>query len=184
MKIKKIINLCKSSRSLTIYTDLATDMQWLSDGQALFPLYGLPLFDIDSFCNTYDINDNLKSKMNMRILEELPAGFDFNDSNNFETEVEKMPMSLNYADFNVLALKTETGIKFIERKYLSLFSDYCNSDLTIFERTGNAGHDYIVVKNGFNIIGIILPVELLNRSFLDEAKTFVTQLEMTLDNIF
>lgn len=182
MKIKKIIKLCKDAHRLILFADPIRNMQWISDGYAIYPLQGCPIFDEDSFCNTYEINDKQRDKIIFQINEALPEGYDFNDTDNFETDIEKLPLSVCYSSYNTVAFKTEFGIEFINREHLVPFSDYDSKDLSFCLRITNAGHSYFVVKNGFMLIGIIEPVKIIDRTFLDELKGFVNQVEITIYN--
>lgn len=182
MKIKKIIKLCKDAHNLILFTDPKRNIQWLSDGHAIYPLQGCPVFDEDSFCNTYEINDKQRDKIVFRINEPLPDNYDFEDFDEFETDIEKLPLTVCYSSYNTVAFKTEFGIEFINREHLVAFSDYDSKDISFCLRTTKKGHPYFVVKNGFMLIGIIEFVKMIDKKFLDELKDFLRQVEITAYN--
>lgn len=182
MKIKKIIALCKNAGQLILYSDPDRDIQWLSDGIAIYPLIGCPKFDADSFCNTYEITDSQRKKMAFRINEHLPINFDFDDTDDFETETEKMPLSVTYSTYDAVAFKTQYGIEFINRAHLQPFGDYSGRDIVCTLRTDESGESYFAVKNGFMLIGIVLPLKIIVKSFIDDLKTFERQVEVTFYN--
>jgi hypothetical protein len=183
MKIKKIISLCKTAGQLILYSDPERDIQWLSDGRAIYPLIGCPKFDEDSFCNTYEITDSQRKKIAFRIDEPLPLHFNFDDTDNYETETERMPLSVTYSTYDAVALKTQYGIEFINRAHIHPFGDYSVRDIIYTLRTDESGNTYFAVKCGFMLIGIILPLKIIDKAFLAELKAFKTQVEITLYNI-
>ena len=129
MKIKKIISLCKTAGQLILYSDPERDIQWLSDGRAIYPLIGCPKFDEDSFCNTYEITDSQRKKIAFRIDEPLPLHFNFDDTDDYETETERIPLSVTYSTYDAVALKTQYGIEFINRAHIHPFGDYSVRDI-------------------------------------------------------
>lgn len=182
MKIKKIISLCKTAGQLILYADPDRDIQWLSDGRAIYPLIGCPKFDEDSFCNTYEITDSQRKKMAFRINESLPVYFNFDDTDDFETETEKMPLSVTYSTYDAVAYKTQYGVEFINRAHLQPFGDYSGRDIVCTLRTFESGDSYFAIKNGFMLIGIVLPLKIIVKSFIDDLKTFERQVEVTFYN--
>ena len=182
MKIKKIISLCKTAGQLILFSDPERDIQWLSDGRAIYPLIGCPKFDEDSFCNTYEINDSQRKKIAFRIDEPLPVHFNFDDTDDYETETERMPLAVTYSTYDAVAFKTQYGIEFINRAHLHPFSDYSGRDIIFTLRTDESGNTYFSVKCGFMLIGIVTPLEIINRSFISELKAFERQVEITFHN--
>ena len=182
MKIKKIISLCKTAGQLILYSDPERDIQWLSDGRAIYPLIGCPKFDEDSFCNTYEITDSQRKKIDFRIDEPLPANFNFDDADDYETETERMPLAVTYSAYDAVALKTQYGIEFINRAHLHPFGDYSGRDIIYTLRTDELGDSYFAVKCGFMLIGIVIPLKIITRSFISELKAFERQVEVTFHN--
>ena len=179
MKIKKIISLCKTAGQLILYSDLKRDIQWLSDGRAIYPLIGCPKFDEDSFCNTYEITDSQRKKIAFRIDEPLPLHFNFNDTDNYETETERMPLSVTYSTYDAVALKTQYGIEFINRAHIHPFGDYSVRDIIYTLRTDESGNTYFAVKCGFMLIGILIPLKIITNTFIEELHAFKNQIEIT-----
>lgn len=179
MKLKKIVKLCKDAGVLTIYNDRTRDIQWISDGHAVYPLQGCPVFDEGSFCSTFEINDKQRDKMHITIQDELPEHLDFGDSDNFETVVEELPLYVSYSAFDVVAFKTESGIEFVKREHLAPLGDYSSRDLMYFLRTTKHGVNYFVVKNGFELAAVIMPVKIITDDFMKELRDFVTLAKIT-----
>lgn len=174
MKIEKIINLCKRRGTLKIYE--GEGAQWLSDGCALYPLFGLPYFDENSICAAYDITAAAAEKMNISSSLELPSIFDY--SNDAENEAECLRSS---AIFGALVpITTSHGIEFIQSKYLAPFADCDDNMLRIYERTNAAGMTYFAVKNGLMLVGFIMPYDCINEDFVKRLKDLAEQCEIAL----
>ena len=174
----KIIKLCKKAGSFTLHYDSSRQIQWLSNGFAIYPLQGCPIFDEENFFTTFDID---VSSSLLTILPDLPKGFDFNDGNNLEVEVTRLGLTILDESTDIVAFKTEYGIELFERSCFSPFGDYSKNDLQYFIR--HAGKTpYLVVKNGFMLIGIILPKKIIDKQLVDDVKNFAKQLEVTFYN--
>lgn len=61
MKIQKVIDLCKKSGAL--YITEAEDTQWVGNGQALYPLYGVPEFTPETLCEVFGVSEEQQGKM-------------------------------------------------------------------------------------------------------------------------
>lgn len=176
MEIKKIINLCKKSGQLRIYGN--EGKQWISDGYAMFPLYGLPEFDEETICTAYDISAKKAEKMHISFDLNLPSTLDFSDDVENEMQCER-----GEAIFGALVpITTSHGIEFIQSKYLTPFSDHDDKMLFIYERTSANGGTYFAVKDGFMLIGIIAPYDCINAEFVKRLKDICNQCEISLYN--
>lgn len=176
MEIKKIINLCKQSGNLGIYEN--EGKQWITDGYALYPLYGLPLFDEESICATYDISAKKAAKMRITFNIKLPASFDYRDDIEAETECKRGSPLFN----GLVPITTSHGIEFIQGKYLAPFADADDNMLFICERTTATGSTYFAVKDGLMLVGIIMPYDCINEDFVNNIKAIYEQCEISLYN--
>lgn len=172
MKIKKIIQICKTKKQLILYDDLQRKMQWISDGSCIYPLADMAEFNAQTLCKAHDITESQASKMLLRDHEQLPKIFDYSDSNNFEVEVIKNPIRLMQDGKSVIALETEEGAIFIDSLYLTPLSDYAESDLKIFHRTATNGTSYFAVKYGLILVAIITPIKVVEEKFIENIGWF------------
>lgn len=68
MKIKKAFDICKKNKS--IYISMTSEgEQWLSDGNAVYPIFELPLLNENYICKLYDINDAQRDKITFIIAK-------------------------------------------------------------------------------------------------------------------
>ena len=51
MKFNKVLALCKAIKGFYLYYDEDNDVQWLGDGNAIYPLYNHPIYTQDSLLN-------------------------------------------------------------------------------------------------------------------------------------
>lgn len=176
MKIKKIINLCKKSGQLRIFENEGA--QWISDGYAIYPLMGLPLFDEETICAAYDISAKKVEKMHITFDLSLPSNYDFSDDVKNEMQCQR-----GEALFGALVpITTSHGIEFIQSEYLTPFSDYDDKMLFIYERTSVSGETYFAVKDGLMLVGIIMPYDCINAEFVKRLKDICNQCEISLYN--
>ena len=170
MKIKEIINLCKKSNRLIIYED--TECQWLSDGSAIYPLYGLPKFNIESLCRTFDID--VKKAEKMQITDEpLPECYDFSNLTRDEYEKTLTPyfLSFNFLEKEVTPYQTKNEILlFIESKYLKPLKDG-SENINVIMRETDSGTYYAALVIGWDLYGIC-PFEndIITDDFINKLK--------------
>lgn len=178
MKISKIIGLCKSSRTLNLHNDELNQIQWISNGSAIFPLMDMPRFDCQSLCNTYDISDSQQSKMTIKENVKMPNSFDYSDSASRENEIKKLPFSIRYGAYDTVLFETSYGVMFVESDLLSPLSDYSDVNLKYYERYTLADLPYLAVKNGFVLIALVLPLDNMTDSkFYEDFKVLNNLIE-------
>lgn len=176
MKFKKIINLCKKNGQIRLF-DGETE-QWISDGYAMYPLFNMPKFDEESICRACDITEKQAEKMLIQHNEGLPSAFDYSDTSPNETQCEREEAIFG----RTIPIITSHGMEFINGNHLLPFEDADDDMLYIFERTQENGQTYFVVKQGFALVGIIMPYDCINENFVRRLKNIYEQCEITLSN--
>lgn len=180
MKIRKIIDICKKKGSVIIFE--SGKEQWISDGAAVFPMFDLPKFDEDSLCRTYDITDKQATKIHFRHEYTMPEAYDFEDFSEGENVVMRGPMCLLDTNRSIIPYMTSQGVAFIDAKYLQPLSDIEDVMLNLYERQTKSGQIYFAAKSGFMLVGIILPIDVVNDQFVDRLKQLTQQCEIALFN--
>ena len=176
MEIKKIIGLCKRSNVLHLID--YGDVQWLSDGYSMYPLFDLPRFDEETICRTFDISEKKAAKMAIRYDEQPPAAFCLDD------DVEgEAPCDFDDELFGgVIPVQTSQGVMFIRRDHLSPFNDTAQDTLQLFERHSKSGNTYFAVKIGFMLMGIVTPYNCINDRFVERIERICEQVKVALFN--
>lgn len=171
MKTKKIIDLCKKAGCLILINEKRNNNQWVSDGYAIYPLLGLPIFSLEQLCLTYDIDEKKKDKMQLKVWDELPNSFDFRDNcEDTEEPVNGIDFGFAFEDSSALPLNTKDGISFMDKKYLTPLSDV-RDNLRIFTRYDEIGRMYFVLKVGYMLYGIVTPMKnIINDRFIAELE--------------
>ena len=94
MKIKKIEKLCKEAGRIYLYDEPGTvdeetgeldepTRQWMGDGNAVYPLDGMPYLAEREVCAIFDIDEKKRDKIVINHEENLPAGRKFHTLHSF-----------------------------------------------------------------------------------------------------
>ncbi len=153
MKLKKVITLCKSSGRICLFT--AHDLQWISDGFGMYPLYGFPQFDLESLCATFDISEKAQEKI--CLCTEPPFSVECFDLSMRETgeQCAKMALELCEGKSVYRFVRTSEGIVAFDISYLSPFDGDVNFEF--YEKKSKDGLLYFEVRQGLGIMGVIRP---------------------------
>ena len=157
MIIKKVIDICKKFKTMMLYEGKHT--QWISDGRALYPLYGLPRFDEEMLAKTFDISEEKIAKMTFLHDTELPKDFNFEDYDEDEIVCERA--WIDFCDGTV-TYTTPEGIAFLREVHLAPLADIPPDMMTVCERQNSAGKRYYAVKSGFMLSAVIMPCDVVD----------------------
>lgn len=176
MKLKKISSICNKNKRYILYdkTDSTGKItQWLGDGNAAYPLDGLPLLNEDSLCKMFDISE--KQRDNICFDHEKRGDIiNVEDTDPDETEAEEMELGIVRNGRQLVPLMGRDGIVFIDGKYLSPLEDEIDM-LVLFERKNARGQSYIAVKAGLLIRAVIIPVEAVNDDFINHLQDILRE---------
>jgi len=178
--LNKVLGFCKAQKTIHLYE--SDDGQWLSDGYAIYPLHGVPHFDTETICATYDIAGKKKEKIDTRHFYELPERLSFRSSIENENVCEINPIKVSINGVTYIQILTSAGCEFIDGKYLAPLSDTNEDMLRIYERVATDGTTYFAIKEGLILVAVILPAVLLNEKTLEELKAFVQRCEVHMKN--
>ncbi len=153
MKVRKVVDLCKRNRIIHLYDD--EDVQWISDGAALYPLWGMPTFDEMTIKNSYDFTEKQWSEMLFTRNSGLPSGYETEDLPNHERRAERMPLWIRYAGVSAVPYIVSTGVAWMDSAYLTPFGT--EERLEVWERRTEDGSLYFAVKIGLELVAIVLP---------------------------
>lgn len=180
MKTKKAFDLCKKRNTVFLYN--GDEAQWISDGCAVYPLFGLPVFNKETLFKTNDITDKQAASINFMLSDELPPNICFEDIEPGEQKVERLPIGIGYRGMSLIPFKTSTGIEFISAKYLTPLEDIDGGLLDFYERRTKGGATYFAVKTGMLIVAIIQPAEVISAGMVAELALLAKMCETSLEN--
>lgn len=162
MVIKQIAKQIKRTGLATLYYDESRDVQWISNGYAVWALYGMPLMEAENVLTALDITEKEKDKIVVRELGELPAGLDFSDADDSEEDLADPVISICYGGSLVIPLQTkEDGLVLADPELFKPLKDV--EHMTVHARKKANGELYLACKGGLLLHGLVLPKEL--RSF-------------------
>lgn len=179
MKIKAIAQLCKKAGMVYLYED-KNHLQWVGDGCAIYPLFDLPPMNKDSLFTIFNIPEKQRGKI---IFDNgfTPTGVCLDDVAYGETMLCDGDMRIISGGRTLIPLRTQMGLIFINEKYLSPVSDIPET-MELFERVSADGRQYIAIKSGMYIYGVVLPVDVINDDFVKEMDSLTAQCRIALDN--
>lgn len=156
MKIKAIAALMKKKRRISIFDDEKNGVQWISDGYAAYPLYGLPELDGDTLLTVLDVPEKEREKYIVR-RGMLPRAPCFSDTDGTERRLPPPALiSIGYGGEVLAPARTSLGLAFYNPEYLRPVSD---GPFEMYERESAEGKMYLAVKSGFLLRALILPGE-------------------------
>lgn len=140
MKLKKISSLCNKNKRYILYDKMDSTgkiTQWLGDGNAAYPLDGLPLLNEDSLCRMFDISEKQRDNIYFDHAEWRDI-INVEDTDPDETKAEEMELGIVRNGRQQVPLMGRDGIVFIDGKYLSPLEDEIDM-LMLFERKNARG---------------------------------------------
>ena len=164
MKIKNVAAICKRKKSIVLYND-QSGQQYISDGFAVYPVFGLPKLNMDYVLAIFDIPEKDREKYITRETV-LPNGINISDDDYSKKAVIPIPISIAYGGVPLRPLKTTGGIVYIDGRYLSPLADMLDV-LELYERRTAEGALYIAAKAGFLLQGVIFPQNVIEESFVN-----------------
>ena len=162
MKIKSIAAICKKNKQVVLfnrYSDSGTLSQYIGDGNAVYPISGLPELDEESILTIFDVPEKQREDWLVR-YRDIPEGISFEDTDATEKIIEQGNLSIVYSGKTLKPLQTRRGLVFIESRYLSPVSDVLDV-LELYERVTPFGAPYIVAKAGFLLQAVIMPCDVI-----------------------
>ena len=165
MKIKAVESILKGEKTILLFGCRAGE-QWLGASDALYPMYGMPLLSEELLYTIFDIDEKKQDKFYFEDRAELPWGIAPSDFDRAEAALERGSICIVARGRVLEPIKTSQGTVFINRKYLAPFADAENG-VGLYERKTDEGRIYIAVKEGFCLVGILFPVDLIDEGFCD-----------------
>lgn len=177
MKIKAIEQILKASKTIIYFNQ--GKCQWIGDGSAFYPLNDLPHLTNGEFFAIFDIPEDKRSKFYFSEMP-LPESINISDYDETELTLERGELAFVKGGRVFEPLPSSHGVTFINQRYLKPFADE-EYGFQLAERLSTEGKPYIVVKSGLFVIGLILPFDLVNKSFVDTLQKLTVLSKASLD---
>ena len=171
MKLKKVGALCNSVNIYRLHDKVDSTgeiVQWLGDGNATYPLLGLPYMNEESLYRMFDVTEKKQDKAYFT-HEPMPEALDVDDVSATDLVAEDMGITVSYGGTVLLPLSYRDGILFIQSKYLGPLEDQADF-LQLYVRRTESGGRYVVAKTGMLIAGIIMPYDAMQEGFVSRLE--------------
>lgn len=164
MKLSKLLALLKASKYITKWE--GSDTEWLSDGRAFFPVYGLPTLTEQALRTMLDVNEDKWTSYHYREEGELP----FSDLDNFQDDEELHVSKVTFTVWGVefVALTKGLDIYLISMKELKPLD---SGGLGFYFRDG-----FVAVKEGMVLRAVLMPEIITDDMILAELMSIATKL--------
>lgn len=177
MKLKTLAAVCKQAGAYCLYDRINDNgevtEQWLGTYAAVYPLSGLPYLTENNIPALFDITEKQLEKIHIR-HDVLPASLNFDDTDAGEIMLDREKMTLGYGGRVVRPLITRSGLEFIDVDYLTPLADVAD-DLELFERHTTDGGVYFAAKMGLMIVGVIMPLNIIEDKLVENLDMFATK---------
>jgi hypothetical protein len=173
MKIKTLGAMCKRAGDFRLYDQRNDEgsivVQWLGDGGAIYPLHGLPRLGEEHIAAFFELTEKQLEKISIRHHEDLPAHLNFEDYDASEIWLDDREMTLAYGKYIVKPLITRDGLELINNEYMTPLADVADH-LMIHARRTDGGQTYFAVKMGLMLVGLIMPLNLIEDQFVESVE--------------
>ena len=158
----KVLNLFKSYRFIQILDNKKNGEQWLSNGAAMYNI-GNTEFDA---VNIKPILPNAKGEWQVESNYTYTySELEFEDIANYEEPCDRLPETeiTHQGETYIPFILPNREVMFINKKYLKPFVIETSGVSAFYVRTSQICGNYLAVKDGMILKGIILPVELVEK---------------------
>ena len=158
----KVLSLFKNDRYIMILDNKKNGEQWLSNGAAMYNI-GNTEFDA---VNIKPILPNAKGEWQVESNYTYTySELKFEDIANYEEPCDRLPETeiTHQGETYIPFILPNREVMFINKKYLKPFVIETSGVSAFYVRTSQICGNYLAVKDGMILKGIILPVELVEK---------------------
>lgn len=169
----KVLNLFKNYRFIQILDNKKNGEQWLSNGAAMYNI-GNTEFDA---VNIKPILPNAKGEWKVESNYTYTySELEFEDIANYEEPCDRLPETeiTHQGETYIPFILPNREVMFINKKYLKPFVIETSGVSAFYVRTSQICGNYLAVKEGLILKGIVLPMKLVEK---DKDTHFFKNLE-------
>lgn len=175
MKLSKYAQIVKQDQTCMVYTG---DGMWLGARAAMYRADGLPeVHGKEQAAAILSISEKKVDQMLFREIDlrEEPSELCLDDGTYEEMPAQDVEMQACKDGRTYKALVAEDGeLLFYDDRYLDpLADDFKDGNYKVLtvRRMGN-GAPYIAVKNGLELLALVMPVQLLDERYMEKLSNF------------
>ena len=111
----------------------------------------------------------------------MPSEINIEDTDHAERLLEREEMTLAYGGYIMRPIMTSDGLELIDNEYMAILSDVADN-LELFERRTENGQIYFAAKLGLMVVGVIMPLNLIEDKFVEVVETLAENARTALKN--
>lgn len=174
MKLSKYAQIVKQDQTCMVYTG---DGMWLGARAAMYRADGLPeVHGKEQAAAILSLSEKKLDQMLFREIDlrEEPSTLCLDDWTNEEMPVQDVEIQACKDGRMYKALVAEDGeLLFYEERYLDpLLDDFKDGKHAQMVRRMPNGAPYIAVKNGLELLALVMPVQLLDERYMEKLSNF------------
>ena len=174
MKIKEIAKLAKRNGELTLLEPVeGRGVQWVSVGNAAYPLYGMPDLDRDTVTTVLDLSEKELKKINVSFRSAF-KDYEYSGYVDNQAPLEHSELPIKIGDITYNPVKTSKGLMFYNPDFLKPIRD---EESEIYERKTPSGKIYFSVQHGTFVQALIMPEALDEEDLVMRLRKLVEALE-------
>lgn len=179
MILKNLAAICRAHKRIKLYE--GDGVQWVGDGNAFYPMHGIPRMDEDTVQNVFDVPEKQRDKFLIEREYALPTEYDFEDIPELgERQLRPEEISIGYMDAILYPVQTSRGLMFYDPLYLKPLADKL-AKLEVYERYDTDGEvTHFAVKAGAFLEAVILPERVNEEKLLDKLRKLTDDMETAL----
>ena len=185
MKLKKLAQVCKKTRCITIFekTEEYVEQQYISDGCAVYPIYGLPVLDREALLTIFDIEHSKWDDWTVSRRAAPDSRYiNLEDYDETEVPIRHLFPPVIYRDRQLMLCDLGDGeIMMVDSDYLEPVSDGVSREFYV--RTGENGSKVLAVKDGLMLTAVILPMSLQHSDQVFELAGEFSRMGRALGNL-
>lgn len=161
MLIKKIISICKESKTLISMLTESGKLMWIGNRYAAYPAYSIPVMDPEEILQMHDIPED-KSLSYCLQEESLPFSPEPPHGEPTENLLEAMPIRLEISgvSYQPFIQPMTNDVYYIDAAYFAPFADNTTEKQYFLRRNIVTGNPLIMVFAGLTPLAAISPGEL------------------------
>ena len=178
MIIKNLAAMCRKKKRVYVFEDEARDIQWVGDGSAIYPMYGIPHMEDEQMLILFDVPEDKRKTYAVFHHEEMLPGYSVEDGA-ADNLVENYPISIGEASGVWYPVSTSSGIAFYAAEVFKPIMDKPQAKL--YERYTRKGDLYFVAKDGMLVEALIFPAQIKEEELAATLGQICDQLDVKLE---
>lgn len=159
MLIKKIISICKESKTLISMITESGKLMWIGNGYAAYPAYSIPVMNPEEILQMHDIPEDKSLSYCLR-EESLPFSPEPPHGEAYALEAMPIRIEILGVSYQPFILPMTNQAYYIDTAYFAPFADSTTEKRYFLKRSAVTGNPLVMVFAGLTPLAAISPAEL------------------------